>query len=494
MNKTSTTVCLAFVVFLLGLPLANGADSRPNVLFIMVDDLRPELGCYGSPYVQSPNIDSLATQGLVFKRAYCQQAHCRPSRYSLLSGLRPDSAGIWTKEDVRPALADTPLLPDYFKQHGYYCVGIGKIAHNNEEDPACWSEPHSMPQNYRFEYRTRAGRAMVDQMQRQASEAGLPNPFEGVSESKRRGMPYECLDVADNELSDGQIADEAIAALKRLQDRPFFLGLGFLRPHLPFVAPRHYWDLYDPEQLPTVDPTAAHDGIPKLSSANSSELRKQYRNVPAEGNLPDELNRNLWHGYLASVSYVDAQIGRVLDTLNRLGLADNTIVVIAGDHGFSLGELGLWGKATNFESATRTTLIIYSPGMKASSESTESLVELVGLYPTLCDLARIPKPNHLQGKSFSTLLDVPDRATSDCAISQYGRGDNMGRSIRTERYRLVEWRHRESGKLVGRELYDHENDPNETTNLCESTEHNGTRDSLPEKLHEVTPHRRAGDQ
>jgi arylsulfatase A-like enzyme len=455
----------------LGIPLVTGAETRPNVLFIMVDDLRPELGCYGSTHVRSPRIDEVASRGLVLERAYCQQAHCRPSRFSLLSGCRPDTAGIWTNQDVRPALADKPFLPAHFRRHGYYCIGLGKIAHNNQEDPACWSEPHRMPPNYSFEYRTRAGRALVAKMQREASAAGLPDPFADVPENIRRGRPYEILDVSDSELGDGQLADEAIAALESLAGRPFFLGVGFLRPHLPFVAPKRYWDLYDPAVLPAVDPHATHEGLPGLSANDSRELRMQYRGVPVKGAFPDRLNRKLWHGYLACVSFVDAQIGRILDALDRLDLASNTIIVIAGDHGFHLGEIGLWCKATNFEAATRTVLVIYAPGMKAGGAKTCSLVELLGLYPTLCDLAGLPKPDHLQGDSFAVLLDDPSLQPVDAAFSQYPRGSNMGRAIRTPRYRLIEWRHRDSGELLGRELYDHESDPDETTNLAGRSEY-----------------------
>lgn len=290
--------------------------TRPNVLFIMVDDLRPEPGCYGSACARTPHMDRLAGRGIVFERAYCQQAHCASSRFSMLSGCRPDTAGIWTNEDVRPKLADKTFLPAHFKNHGYHTIGLGKIAHNNWEDPSCWSEPHRMPPNYPFEYRTRAGKALVAQMQREAAAAGLPDPFAGIPENIRRGMPYESLDVDDSDLGDGQLADDAIAALERVRDRPFFLGVGFLRPHLPFVAPKKYWDLHDPAGLPKVDAHAQHGGLPGLSSNGSRELRTQYRGVPAEGPLPDELARNLWHGYLACASYVDAQVGRLLAALS----------------------------------------------------------------------------------------------------------------------------------------------------------------------------------
>lgn len=482
-----------FLLLLLLIPVqaaqAVEPESRPNILFIMVDDLRPELGCFGSRIAQSPRMDELASRGVAFQRAYCQQAHCQPSRYSLLSGCRPDTAEIWKKNDPRPALAGKPFLPAHFKNHGYESIGLGKIAHSGRfEEPTCWSQPHRMPPNYPFEYRTRAGQALVAKVQREAAAAGLPDPFEDTPANKRRGLPYESLDVLDNELGDGQLADEAIAALEQLGDRPFFLGVGFLRPHLPFVAPKRYWDLYDPQDFPKVDPNVERGGIPGLSANNSHELRSQYQGVPAKGPFSDELNRNLWHGYLACVSYVDAQIGRILDALERLDLDSNTIVVVAGDHGFHMGEIGLWCKATNFEAATRTPLIIHVPGNPAAGAKTDSIVELVGLYPTLCDLAGLPKPDHLQGESFAVLLDDPQLAPIKAAFSQYDRRNSMGRAIRTPQYRLVEWRDLNSGELQGRELYDHERDDLEATNLAESPEYSDVVESLSKRL-QATTHR-----
>lgn len=452
------------------LAFAHQSDARPNILFIMVDDLRPELGCYGKRHVISPNIDRLATRGLVFERAYCQEAACMSSRFSLLSGCRPDTARIWTNQDVRKQLADKVFLPRHFKEHGYHSVGMGKIAHNGWEDEACWSDPHWLPANYPYEYRTRAGRALVETMQREAAAAGNPDPFRNVPEKIRRGLPFESLDVADNALGDGQLADQAIAILNRIGDAPFFLALGFLRPHLPFVAPRKYWDLYDPAALPLPTTSTPPDGAPALATNGLRELREQYQQVPSKGPVPRDLARRLMHGYCACVSYVDAQIGRVLDELDRLEMTDRTIVVLASDHGFHLGELGIWGKATNFEAATRSTLIIRAPRMKARG-STKSLVEFVGIYPTMCDLAGLPHPDHLEGTSFAPLLDQPGLDLFQAALSQYPRGQHMGRSVRTDRYRFTEWAQQENGEVVASELYDHHDDPDETKNLAQRPQH-----------------------
>ncbi len=466
---------------------APAQDTRPNVLFIMADDLRPELGCYGVTHAVTPNLDRLAARGVVFTRAYCQEAICMSSRFSLLSGCRPDERDIWTNKDVREQLTDLPFLPAHFKNHGYHTVGLGKIAHNSWEEPSCWSEPHFKPPNYPFEYRTRAGQALVKQLQAEAAAAGKPDPFRDIPENIRRGLPVESLEVADHELGDGQLADEAITVLRRVRDRPFFLGLGFLRPHLPFVAPKKYFDLYDPDKLPLAPVGDTPAGMPDLASNRSKELRAQYRGVPAKGPIPETLARRLLHGYLACASYVDAQVGRVLDELDRLGLAGNTIIVFTSDHGFQLGDLGLWCKATNFETATRVPLIVHAPGMKSNGAKSRALVELVGLYPTLCDLAGLPKPAHLQGSSFAPLLDEPELPLFDFALSQFPREGAMGRSLRTDRHRYTEWADRKSGVLVARELYDHATDPHETANLAAEPELKSLMEELSRQLHSASP-------
>ena len=318
----ATLRCLVLGILVFTSSLA--AQTLPNVLFIMADDLRPELGCYGVKHVVTPNLDRLAATGVRFERAYCQEAICMSSRTSMLSGCRPDRHGIWTNRDVRNQLAGLPFFPEHFKKHGYHTVGLGKIAHSLWEVPSCWSEPHFLPANTPYECRTRAGRVLVKKVQDEAAAAGKPDPFLNVPEEIRRGLPVESLDVADNELGDGQLADRAIAVLRRMKQRPFFIGLGFVRPHLPFVAPKKYFDLYDPAKLPLTPVDTVPAAMPALAVNDSSELRTQYREVPAKGPMPEPLARHLLHGYLACVSYVDAQIGRVLDELDRLGLSRNT--------------------------------------------------------------------------------------------------------------------------------------------------------------------------
>lgn len=473
------------VLGILAFTSSLAAETRPNVLFIMADDLRPELGCYGVKHAVTPNLDRLAAQGVRFERAYCQEAICMSSRTSMLSGCRPDTRGIWMNKDVRRQLAGLPFFPEHFKKHGYHTAGLGKIAHNGWEVSSCWSEPHFLPANTPYECRTHAGRALVKKIQDEAAAAGNPDPFLNVPENIRRGLPVESLDVADNALGDGQLADKAIAVLRQMKQRPFFLGIGFVRPHLPFVAPKKYFDLYDPAKLPLAPVDTVPAAMPALAVNDSGELRTQYREVPAKGSIPEPLARHLLHGYLACASYVDAQIGRVLDELARLGFDDNTIIVFTSDHGFHLGELGQWCKATNFEVAVRVPLIIRAPGMKAQGEISRALVELVGLYPTLCELAHLPKPSHLEGRSFAPLLDEPDRELFHAAFSQFPRKAAMGRSIRTDRYRYTEWQDQKSGKIISRELYDHENDPHEATNLASKQENAAIIETLSKQLRQT---------
>ncbi|MEC5128736.1 sulfatase [Verrucomicrobiales bacterium BCK34] len=445
------------------------AAGKPNVLFIIVDDLRPEMGCYGSGAAQTPQLDALAKRALVFDRAYCQEAVCMSSRNSMLSGFRPDARGIWTNRDVRDKLQDIDFFPAHFRKSGYHSIGIGKIAHNSWEDPRCWSEEHLKPENIAYEYRTHAGRKIVEQMQQEAKAAGQPDPFRGIPEKIRRGMAWESHDVDDRALGDGQIADLAIEALNRIRDReePLFLAIGFLRPHLPFVAPKKYWDLYDPNNLPVPAVPAFPEGAPQEGSNRSRELLNQYRDLPVKTPLDVKTSEKLVHGYLASVSYVDAQIGRVLKALRDLEMEDNTIVIVTSDHGFHLGDQSQWGKATNFELSTRVPLLIRAPGMNSAGQRSVSLVELVDLYPTLCDLAGLPKPDHLHGSSFAKLLDDPGLDEQKFALSQFPRGDAMGHSIRTKDFRYTEWRSIEGGTLTHEALYDLRDGAVETRNVAD---------------------------
>ena len=465
-------------------PTQAVASDRPNVLFIIADDLRPELGCYGVDTIHTPNIDALAKQSLSFDRAYCQQAVCMASRHSLLSGFRPDMRNIWTKRDVREDLQDIDFFPGHFRKQGYHTIGIGKIAHNSWEDPRCWSEPHLKPKNIAYEYRTHAGRKIVERMQREAEAAGRPDPFLNIAEKIRRGMPWEMHDVEDSELGDGQIADLALQAIDRSRDSdtPLFLAVGFLRPHLPFVAPKKYWDMYQADQLPQATIDFFPQGAPDIADNNSRELLTQYRGLPKKLPLDEDTRQKLVHGYYASVSYIDAQIGRVLKGLRDAGMEDNTIIILTSDHGFHLGDQNMWGKATNFELSTRVPLLIKAPGMTTAGQRTDSLAELVDLYPTLCDLAGLPKPDHLQGTSIAKMLDDPEVDLHEVATSQYTRSDKMGHSVRSKDFRYTEWRMLEGGELIHRALYDLRADAVEQTNVVDKKELEDVVDRLTKLL------------
>jgi arylsulfatase A-like enzyme len=452
---------------------ARAAPVRLNVLFIAVDDLRPELGCYDHPVVQSPNIDRLAARGLVCNRAYCQQAVCSPSRSSLLTGRRPDTTKVYDLQThFRTHIPDVITLPQYFKQQGYHVQGFGKIYHGGYDDPPSWTVPHlpSRGPGYGPE-----AQALLKRLQEEARKKGLdltkrPN--------QPRGPAWEAPDVPDAALPDGAVAERALAVLREVKDKPFFLAVGFLKPHLPFVAPRKYWDLYKPEQIKLADNPSPPKDAPAYALHNSGELRN-YHGMPKD-NAPftNDQARQLIHGYYAAVSYMDAQVGRLLDELDRLQLAHKTVVILWGDHGWQLGEHGLWCKHTNYETSTRAALVLSVPGQQSAGRKTDALVEYVDIYPTLVDVCGLPLPSGLEGTSFKPLLDDPRRPWKKAAFSQYprnvaGRGRGMGYTIRTDRYRLVEWS--VPGKdFRAYELYDHRADPGENVNLAQRPEHAAT--------------------
>lgn len=419
---------------------------RRNVLLILVDDLRPALGCYGHGVVKSPHIDRLARQGMLFTQAYCQLPSCCPSRTSLLTGLRPDSTRVLSNgaPHFREYLPRHVTLPGRFRAHGAWCKELGKVFHRR--DPQSWSEPKWIPQPplaYPI-YRTR------ENIERQRLARVTPKPDDWWGFSKWiKADSWEAPDVADEQLFDGMLAGRAVELLEQHQDERFFLAVGFFRPHLPFIAPRRYFDLYPPEaiELPTGD--APPKGAPSIAIHNSPETRS-YDDVPRSGPIEREKQRELLRAYYASVSYVDAQIGRVLAALECSGLAEDTVVVLASDHGYHLGEHGMWNKLTNFEEATHATLIVRAPGYKPGR--THRLVELVDLYPTLCEVCEIPVPSGLEGTSFAPLLASPDRLWKTAAFSQANPRGVMGHSLRTEQYRYVQWR--KEGEIVAEELYD----------------------------------------
>ena len=458
------------LLMMTGIPSLD-AENKPNVLFIGVDDLRPELNCYGETYIHSPNIDRLAAEGVLFNRAYCQWAVCMPSRASLLTGLRPDTfKGV--ARGFRSVVPEVVTLPQHFKNNGYFTQSFGKIFHgtwhtayvgNSHQDPVSWSVPRMAPspQYYYTEKGIQAAREVFATSDDPWSRDVIrdPNNPDQWKEHFVRAWATEAPDVADETPGDGVITAAAIERMHELTARekqiPFFLAVGFMKPHLPFIAPKKYWDLYDPEDIPPIPLPVPPEGAPDLALTSWGELRA-YSDMPKSGSLTLEQVRHLRHGYAACVSYIDAQIGLLLEELNRLEIRGSTIVVLWSDHGFKLGDLGMWCKHTNFELDTRVPLIVSSPGLYAG-ETSNALVELVDLYPTLTDLAGLPNYAGNEGVSFAPILKDPTAPGEEVAFSQYPRGQHVGYSIRTARYRYTEWRSKDDlhSNPMAVELYDY---------------------------------------
>ncbi len=473
-----TLSLLAIACFSGGILAAEPTQKR-NVLFIAVDDLRPALTCAGDPYAKTPHIDRLAKQGTAFTRAYCQQAVCSPSRSSLLTGQRPDSTKVHDLvTHFRKALPNVVTLPQYFKNHGYYAHGIGKIYHGGYNDEPSWSVPWESTKGSNF---GPDGQKILGELKAKAKEAN-------ADVTRVRGLPTEAPDIADEKLNDGWTANRAIEILKERKGKkePFFLAVGFAKPHLPFVAPKKYWDLYDANKLPVADSNAPPEGAPAFAPQNGGELRA-YHEMPKTGPIPQDTARRLVHGYYAAVSFMDAQVGKMLKALQEEGLTENTVVILWGDHGWHLGDHGIWCKHTNYEMATRSALVVSAPGQKITGQACDKLVEFVDIYPTLAELCKLPKPADVEGYSFAPLLDDPKQKWKAAAFSQYPRssketGRVMGYAVRSDRYRYVEWRKRDSTEVVARELYDHQTDPKEDRNIASDPKNKGIIEELAKRL------------
>ncbi|MGK6353045.1 sulfatase [Parapedobacter sp. DT-150] len=448
---------------------AVGAPPRrPNVLFIVVDDLRPQLGCYGDSVAITPNIDRLADRAVVFDRAYCQQAVCAPSRASMLTGRRPDATKVWDLQThFRKALPNVVTLPQHFKANGYDARAIGKIYHDpaDAQDPVSWS---------------------VSPVLSVTDDAGGKYVLREnlMSKGSWKAAATECADVPDSAYVDGRVCNAAITAIRELKDTSFFLAVGFRRPHLPFSAPKKYWDLYKSADIPMPSQPIPPKDVPGIALHNGVELRG-YTDMPDMGPLSSEQIRQLRHGYYASISFIDAQIGRVLDELERQGVLDETIIVLLSDHGFHLGELGLWCKTTNFELDTRVPLIIAAPSRSVKGMHTDAVVELVDLYPTLADLAGLPDPEAVDGVSLKPLLTHPNRPWKSQAFSQFprpwmykGAPEVMGYSVRTVDFRYTEWRQLSDASVVGTELYRYDGTGAETENLANQTQYTKKRQEM----------------
>lgn len=478
-------------MFALSCLSAVAAERRPNVLFLASDDMRPQLGCYGDTTVKSPNLDKLAAGGMVFQRAFCQQALCSPSRISLLSGRH-----IWTTRinqigpTLRSTMPDIVTLPQLFKNNGWHTRSLGKIYHIGIDDPASWSVPSFVTKVPRL---GPEGSALVKAARDKQREAGVQDPDKGPQKAIYAGPAFEAPDCGDDELSDGDTAVQAVAALReyaKKPEQPFFLAVGFVNPHVPWVAPKRYYDLYDRNALKLPDNRFVPRDAPKFA-ATSGEDFFWYGNVPKDRVITEDFGRRCLHGYLAAISYVDACVGRVLDELDRLGLSENTVVVFWGDHGYYMGEHNWWGgKHNNYEGATHAPLLVRAPGMKAAGQKTRALVEFVDIFPSLAELAKLPPPAGLEGKSFARLLDDPKAPwDKQAAFSEYPKGGNKGVAMRTDRYRYVEWRDKK-GALVALELYDHATDPQENQNIAGRPENVALLEQLAGQLGACVPRKK----
>lgn len=456
--------------------------ASPDILLIAVDDLRPMLGCYGHQQIKTPNINELARRGVVFERAYCQYAKCGTSRLSLMTGLRPDAIGVFSNntKDVkafRRQQPDVKSLARWLKDRGYRTQSFGKIYHDGWDLASDWSVPSSPGRN-------REMWEVVD-----SGDASKPTLI-----AERLDCPVmQSPDVADEHLFAGRMTQQVLQVMKQKPlDQPSLLAVGYRRPHLPFVAPKKYYDLYQVDRSWLAPNPLPNSRVPVMAWFNSDgyvgsakrvglqmptsptraeaiawngyEMRS-YNGVPNHGPIDESLQLDLIHAYAACVSYVDAQVGKLLDELKRQQRLESTVVILLSDHGWHLGEQSAWGKMTNYEIATRVPLIIAGPSITPGRA--QSLAELVDLYPTICDLAEIEKPKHVQGESLIPAIRQPDQASQKFAISQYARfgGRFMGHAIRTERYRFVRWTDTRQNKVAARELYDHRSDPQENRNL-----------------------------
>ena len=516
-------------------PIIAQEKSKPNVLFIAVDDLKPVLGCYGDKIVKTPNIDRLAKMGTVFLNNYCQQAVCGPTRASLLTGMRPDVTKIrdlHTKmRDINP---DIVTLPEYFISQGYTTSGIGKIFHpscvDKKFDPQSWSIPflvakesdysnglpvqkhYQSPELKALNTKEEVVSAVEDGKGKGKKKGEKKSKKEADDEEGARGPAFECIDLPDDAYDDGVSAKLAAKQIEMLNaaKKPFFMAVGFRKPHLPFVSPKKYWDLYKREDMPVAE-FQEHAANSKIFSyqypgeltnyAGVKEFAKFDKNEANEFGLAIEKQKELIHAYYAAVSYTDAQIGILLNTLEKLGTLNNTIIVLWGDHGWHLGDHDMWGKHTNYEQATKAPLIIAAPGLKAGQ--TKSMTEFVDVFPTLCELSGGEVPAYLDGKSLVPVMKNNKASVKEYAMSQYprkmdkadinkvedGKGKLMGYSMRTEQYRYTVWLKNftsdqaySADKVYTKELYDYVKDPLEKVNVSDDTKYAAIVADLDKKM------------
>lgn len=440
---------------------------------ILVDDLKPAIGCYGDKLAITPNIDELASRGVKFKKAYCNQAVCAPSRNNLLLGARSTSLGIYgLGTPFRKAYPEAISLPQHFRNHGYTAEAVGKIlhfGHGNTGDPASWSRPPVREKVVEYLKPESTGGGQLTR-----EEAYFSNQKLGNIRSLPKGAAWEFADVQDDAYADGRIAKEGIKRLEtaaKNPDKPFFLALGFVKPHLPFTAPKKYWDMHNPSKF-ELSPFQNHPaGAPSYAGKRGGEI-VNYSPLSVENLKTDKIQKTLLHGYYATTTYTDAQIGKVTKALDNLGLSKSTIIVLWGDHGWHLGDHGYWTKHTNYEQSNRIPLLFVAPGIAQKGATTSQLAETVDIYPTLAELAGLPKPDGPQpmdGKSLLPVLKNPKKSIGDHVYHCFPRRNKMGRAIRTQRFRLVQWYNMKNPTLEPEyELYDYQSDPMERVNIASS--------------------------
>jgi uncharacterized sulfatase len=468
----------ALALLVLAAPgLAEEKPRKLNVLYIVSDDLNNSLGCYGHPQVKSPRIDELAKRGVRFERAYCQFPLCNPSRSSFLTGLRPDQTGVQDNAFVfRKKIPDVVTLPQLFQKNGYFVARVGKLYHygvpnqigtDGLDDPTSWQK-------------------VINPKGRDKDDEDKIFSIDG-KKSFGGTLSWLSAEGTDEEQTDGKIAEAAIGLLEQNKDKPFFLAVGFFRPHTPYVAPHQYFDKYPPASVP----------LAKMPADDRKDIPDPALPVknPNYG-LDEKTQREAVQAYFAAITFMDQQVGKVLDALDQLKLRESTIVVFHSDHGYHLGEHGLWQKQSLFEESSRVPLMISVPGMKTAGEASPRVAELVDVYPTVAGLCGLKAPENLAGKSLEPLLAKPDAAWDKVAVTQVQRGGGQptkakaakevpttfkGYSVRNDRYRYTEW----DGGKRGAELYDHESDPQEITNLADKPEMKEVVKEMKAKLAEV---------
>ena len=485
-------------------------NKKVNILFVAFDDLKPLINAYGENQMITPNFDRLIKMGVMFENAEVQQAVCGPSRASVMTGTYPDRTKVWDLHtDFRDSSPTLITMPEYLITQGYQTTAVGKIYHKGStssgHDGKSWSTPHTFPENYD----PKSGTPSLSYYQDPKTKAEhLRLMEEAKSQGKKPGQQRnyafktlkpstECAEVSDEAYQDGIYTVEAIKKLNVLvkEDKPFFLAVGYQRPHLPFVAPKKYWDLYRRDEIKLANQNLI-DGTPEFAYHTFGEL-KSYTDIDKSATigkpLSEDKQKELIHGYMAAVSYVDAQLGKLLDELERLKVADNTVIVIWGDHGYHLGDHTLWNKHSNFEQATRIPFVFSGPGVPKGLKI-KTPVELLDVFPTLFELANIKSINQMDGKSLVPLFDKNPKTTvkDDFALSQYPRknGKLMGYSIRSERYRYTEWHGNsfcaatpyDEANIEAVELYDYKNDVSEMKNHAKDPENDQVIKELQKKL------------